>query len=86
MTLKARVGVFFISMSLIVLLVFFASVQAEQSNLTLFIVGFIGLIMGGFIVWRNRIPPPPDDRFRALRSSRAKRAEKKKQKKENKQG
>lgn len=85
MTLKARVGVFFISMSLIVLLVYFASVQAEQSNIKLFIVGFIGLVLGGIIVWRNRIPPPPVERFRGLRSSRVKRAEKKKQKKE-KQG
>jgi predicted membrane channel-forming protein YqfA (hemolysin III family) len=86
MTVTGRVGVFIIFMSLIVLLVYSLTAQADQPNLTALFVGIIGLILGGIIVWRNRSPQEPDERFRSLRTSRAERAEKKKMKKEQKQG
>ena len=82
MTISGRIGVFFIFMSLIVLLVFYLMVQAGQPNLVALLGGIVGLILGGLLVWRSRPPPPPDERFRSLRASRAKRAEKKQKKKE----
>ena len=84
--ITGRVGVFIIFISLIVLLVFSLTAQADQPNLTALLVGIIGLILGGKIVWGKRSSPEQDERFRSLRTSRAKRAEKKKMKKEQKQG
>jgi len=86
MTVKGRVGIFIIFISLIGLLVFSLTAQADQPNLKSFLVGIIGFILGVIIVWGSRPSPEPDERFRSLRTSRAKRAEKKKMKKEQKQG
>ena len=86
MTVTGRVGVFIIFISLIVLLVFTLTAQADQPNLKALLVGIIGLILGGIIIWGNRPSPEPDERFRSLRTSRAKRAEKKENEKGGKTG
>jgi hypothetical protein len=82
MTIKGRVGVFFIFISLIVLLIFSLTFQADQPNFVYLFVSIVGFLFGGLLIWRNRPPAPPDERFRSLRTSREKRAEKKKKKKE----
>jgi hypothetical protein len=85
MAIKGRVGVFFIFISLIILLVFSLTAQAGQPNYLYLFAGVVVLVLGGVIIWRNRPAPPSEDRFRMLRSSKEKRAEKKKKKEEEKQ-
>lgn len=84
MSLKRRVGQFFFFISLIVLVVFFATVQAQQPQYELFLVGLVGIVLGGALTLRNRTSAPSVERFRTLRTAQSKRAERKKNKKEKK--
>jgi cadmium resistance protein CadD (predicted permease) len=84
MSLKGRIGQFFFFISLIVLVFFFATVQAQQPQYELFLAGLVGIVLGGVLTLRNRTSAPPVERFRTLRTARSKRAERKKKKKEKK--
>ena len=75
MTIKGRVGVFFILIGLVILLLYIASLQADQPNFTLLCVALAGLISGVVIAWRSRPPPVSDERFRILRHSQSKQVE-----------
>lgn len=75
MTIKGRVGIFFIFIGLVVLLLYIASLQADQPNFTLLCIALAGLILGVAIAWRNRQPAASDERFRILRHSQSKQVE-----------
>jgi hypothetical protein len=74
-----RVGYFFIMVSGIVLFVFVASYMVDTPNYYLFLGGVALLIIGFYIVRRNRQQPEKAERFglvRKMRSRKKKNGEK----------
>lgn len=68
--MAARIGQFFLFLGLIVLVVFFGTDQVRQPVYGLFCIGSVLFGFGILLIWRNRQPPPPSERFRLFRKSR----------------
>jgi uncharacterized membrane protein len=67
--MKRRVGVFLIIIGLILLVVFFTIDQSERAQPGLFFSGLFSVLLGVALVWRNREPPMPSERFRSVRKA-----------------
>jgi hypothetical protein len=82
---KRKVGQFFLYLGLILLVIFFASDQAQHPAYGYFFAGAGLVFLGGYLMWRDRPPVEPNtERFRTLRKIREqqkKRAEEKAKKK-----
>jgi hypothetical protein len=79
MSLSGRIGQFLLFIALIILIIFFATDQAQEPVYSYFCSGIILLFAGLFLIWRNRKPPPPSERFRILRSREEKQADRNKE-------
>jgi hypothetical protein len=79
MSLSGRIGQFLLFIALIILIVFFATDQAQEPVFSYFCWGMIFLFSGLFLIWRGRKPPPPSSRFRILRGREEKQAGEKKE-------
>ena len=73
---KGRVGLFFIFMGLVSLLIFFTTDQAEHPSYQLFFLGAFGILLGGYLFWRDMKPAAPVERFRGIHRWQARRREK----------
>lgn len=76
MSLKSRIGQFLLSIGLIALVVFAATVQGGQPALLALLIGAVSTFLGVALVVTGREPPEPSGRFRLLRSARDKIADK----------
>lgn len=76
MSLKSRIGQFLLSIGLIALVVFFATVQGGRPVILALLIGAACAILGLAMVVSGREPPEPSGRFRLLRSARDKLADK----------
>ena len=70
MSLLGRLGLFILFISLIVLVVFFATDAVGNTTWTLFCFGALFFILGLAFYIRGRPKPKPSGRFRLLRGSR----------------
>ena len=73
---KGRLGQFFIFMGLVLLLIFFTTDQAKNPSYGLFFLGAIGVLFGGYLIWRGMKPAAPVERFRGIHRWQARRREK----------
>ena len=69
-----RVGIFFITISLVVLFVFVASYQVDTPRYSLLLGGFVLILIGVFMIIRNRQPPEKAERFRIFRKMRSRKS------------
>lgn len=76
MSLKSRIGQFLLSIGLIALVVFFATVQGGRPAMLALLIGAACAILGLVLIVSGRQPPEPSGRFRLLRSARDKLADK----------
>jgi len=65
--MKRRIGWFLVVIGLILLVVFFTIDQSQKPQPGLFFSGLAGVFLGGLLVWRNRPPPKPSERFSSVR-------------------
>ncbi|MBN2148981.1 MAG: hypothetical protein JW726_16470 [Anaerolineales bacterium] len=80
---KGRIGVFFLMIGLVLLVIFFTTDQAQHPAYGFFFIGAALTFLGGYLIWRNRKPPAPTERFRTLRKMRQKQAERREKKKQH---
>lgn len=78
--LKWQVGQFLVLLGLIGLVIFFVTDQVKSPDYLFFCSGLLVVILGGYVMWLGRNPPPPSERFRILRGMGTKRDKKKKKK------
>ncbi len=64
---KSKLGRFLIFISLILLVIFFATDQAKHPSYGYFCIGLVLLILGGSLVARGHQPPAESARFRTVR-------------------
>ena len=82
---KRKVGWFFIYLALILLIIFFASDQAQHPAYGFFFAGFALLLLGGYLIWRDHKPAEPNpERFRTLRKLREQQDKRKTERQERK--
>lgn len=62
-----KIGQYLMFVGLIILILFFASDQAGDPIFSLFCVGILLIPLGIYTMFRFRKPPPPSDRFSAMR-------------------
>jgi len=71
MSLSGRIGQFLLFVSLILLIIFFATDQARQPVYSFCCSGALILILAILLIWRGRTPPPETSaRFGMLRRLR----------------
>jgi uncharacterized membrane protein YqjE len=71
MSLSGRIGQFLLFVSLILLIIFFATDQARQPAYAYCCWGVLILILAVLLIWRARTPPPETSaRFGLLRRLR----------------
>ena len=78
---RGRLGQFFLIIGLISLVIFITTNQVDNPAYGYFVVGLALSLLGGFLMVKNRKPPPPTARFQAYRKMRQKQAERKAKKK-----
>jgi hypothetical protein len=66
-----RVGYFFILVGLVVLFVFSASYQVNAPRYSLLLGGLALVVIGGFLVAKNRPPSEDAGRFRRFQKKRS---------------
>jgi uncharacterized membrane protein YfcA len=62
-----QVGMFFLFVGMIVVFVFAASLQLGSPEYSYCLIGLLLVILGGYLIYRNRRTPEPAERFRILR-------------------
>ena len=67
MTLIGRIGQFVFFLGFLGLIVFIATDQADMPKYAFLCVGIPLLILGGYLMWTNRNPAEPSQRFSAFR-------------------
>jgi hypothetical protein len=72
MTLSGRIGQFILFISVLALVVFFATVMAEEPYFIFCFAGLLGFALGALLVARGRVQEPPSGRFRVIRRGRDK--------------
>jgi uncharacterized membrane protein YqjE len=71
MSLSGRIGQFLLFISLILLIIFFATDQARHPAYTYCCSGVLILILAVLLIWRGKTPPPETSaRFGLLRRLR----------------
>ena len=78
---KSRLGCFFVLIGLVLCLIFFATIRAENPGYGFLLFGGVVLIGGVSLVWRNRKSDEEEVRFRTMRRIRQKSEERKTRKK-----
>lgn len=72
MTLSGRIGQFILFISVLALIVFIATVMAEEPYFIFCFAGLLGFALGALLMARGRVPEPPSGRFRVIRRGRDK--------------
>ena len=68
--MSRQIGQFFFFIGVILLVIFFASDQSENTAWGYFISGAALIALGGYLMWRNRRTDLENNRFRAYRKMR----------------
>jgi len=68
-----RIGQFFFLVGLLVMFVFSASFMNETPDFKIFLIGLGSILLGMFIMIRNRGRSGESERFRRIRKTRAKK-------------
>lgn len=77
MSFAGRVGEFFFFIGLMILVIFFASLQSGDPQFIACLSGGAMFVLGVIAMWKGRNPEPPhDERFSILRRSRRKKSDK----------
>jgi len=74
---RGRVGQFVLFFGLLFLALFFTTDQAKHPTYGLFFMGALGVLVGGFMIWRSIKPPERVERFRGIRNMQARQREQK---------
>ncbi len=68
--MSRQIGAFFLFIGVILLVIFFASDQSENTAWGYFISGAALVALGGFLMWRKRRTDLESSRFKAYRKMR----------------
>jgi hypothetical protein len=68
-----RIGQFFFLVGLLVMFVFSASFMNETPDFKIFLIGLGSILLGMYIMIRNRVRSSESERFRRIRKMRAKK-------------
>jgi hypothetical protein len=80
--MSTRIGQFLLFLGLLACVLFYASYASHQPNENFLGWGFLFLVGGGFLVFRNRKPPANVERFRYVRSYNQRKEQKLKEREE----
>jgi hypothetical protein len=72
-----QISIFFLFISLILLIIFCGTAQAEQPAYGICVSGLFLFTLGAFIFYRNRPAPTPSTRFKSIRKYSEKDSKKK---------
>lgn len=75
MSLSGRIGQFLLFIALILLIIFFATDQAQEPAYSYCCWGMLLLFAGLALIWRQRKPPAPSTRFRIFRDKKDEKEE-----------
>jgi hypothetical protein len=81
-SIGSQFGTFFLVVGLLILLIFFGTVQANDPAYSYCLSGGALAAVGFWLVWRERKPPPPPARFNRLRKWQEQRKNKGKEKRD----
>lgn len=68
-----RIGQFFLVIGLVTLVVFAGTASERQPAWEYGLVGLVSSVLGGYLMWRNRIIVRETERFRTIRKLSKKR-------------
>jgi O-antigen/teichoic acid export membrane protein len=68
--MSRQIGEFFLFIGIVLLVIFFASDQSENTAWGYFIGGAALTALGGYLMWRNRRPDLESGRFKSYRRMR----------------
>jgi VIT1/CCC1 family predicted Fe2+/Mn2+ transporter len=71
--MASQIGMFFLFIGLILLLIFGAVASAGEYVVSMCLAGSALFALGATIMWKNRKPPTPSDRFHTVKRISEKR-------------